>query len=108
MISCNFPWRWRELRESSLKTIDFFGPRYGLPNAISAHQKLLFLGAAHQYARIRIQLQLDASGRFESNSATDGRLPPVHTIPSEESSHESFCPCPVGLGFNASQCPKSQ
>ena len=37
------------------KTIDFFGPRYGLPNAISAHQKLLFLGAAHQYARIRIQ-----------------------------------------------------
>ena len=37
--------------------IDFFGPRYGLPNAISAHQNYYFWGPRQYTGESLIQLQ---------------------------------------------------
>ena len=53
--------------------IDFFGPRYGLPKAISAHQNYFFWGPRDSTGEVVILLQSDRRGAEEHcSSVTDG------------------------------------
>ncbi len=53
--------------------IDFFGPKYGLPKAISAHQNYYFWGPRDSSGDVIILLQSDRAGAEENcASVTDG------------------------------------
>jgi hypothetical protein len=74
--------------------IDFFGPKYGLPNALSGHQNYFYWGPGSYTGEILIVLDDDATEEREQFHSVEDRGP-VETspwaMPNEQRLHILIC-----------------